>query len=78
MNKTFSTAVAAIVLATSAITTSAMAGPRDHSRFSQQDRYVQNYCSNHRDNSCSDWSRNHNSWDRDALSGMVPRPLSPS
>ncbi len=63
MNKIFSTAVVA-VLATGAIATGAMAGSRDHSRFSQQDRYVQSYCSNNYDDGCSDWSRNHDSWDQ--------------
>ncbi len=62
MNRTFSTAVASLLLATSAITTNAMADPRGHSRFNQQDRFVQSYCSNHRDNSCRDWDRNRNNW----------------
>jgi hypothetical protein len=63
MQKTLSTAAAAILLATSAIATGAAAESRHHSRFDQQDRVVQSYCRDHRDSSCRDWDRNRNNWD---------------
>ncbi len=62
MRNALSITLASLLLATSAIGTGAAAEQR-HSRFEKQDRYVQDYCSNHRDNSCQDWRRNRNSWD---------------
>jgi hypothetical protein len=61
MHKTLSTALAAVLLATSAIATGAAAESR-HSRFDRQDRFVQSYCRDHRDRSCRDWDQNRNSW----------------
>ena len=68
MRKALSITLASLLLATSAIGTTAAADPR-HSRFEQQDRVVQDYCSNHRDNSCRDWNRNRNSWDEAQYQG---------
>ena len=62
MRNALSITLASLLLATSAIGTGAAAEPR-HSRFEKQDLFVQDYCSNHRDNSCHDWRRNRNSWD---------------
>ena len=69
MQKTFSIAIASVLLATSAIGTGAMADSRDHSRFNRQDRVVQGYCSDHYDRSCNDWQRNRNNWDEAEYQG---------
>jgi len=63
MHKTLTSALAAVLLATSAIATGAAAESRHHSGFDRQDRFVQDYCSNHYDRSCRDWDHNRNSWD---------------
>jgi hypothetical protein len=60
MKKIMSATLACVMLATSVVSTGAMAQPR----LNQRDRYVQSYCANHpRDRDCRDWRRDRSRWD---------------
>ena len=63
MKKVIGAALASIVLATSAISTSASAAPRHERQFDRQDRVIQNQCRNNWDNDCRDWNSNRGRWD---------------
>jgi hypothetical protein len=63
MQKSLCAVIASIVLATSAIATTASAEPRRNRRFHDQDRYIQNHCRSSWDNDCRDWDQNRNRWD---------------
>ncbi len=60
MRKALAAAAACVVLAASAISP-ASAANRHHN--GDREQFMQNYCGNHRDSDCRDWSRNHDRWD---------------
>ncbi len=60
MQKALGVAVASILLATTAIGTSASAGPR---LFDRQNNFIENYCGNNWDDDCRDWDHNRDRWD---------------
>ena len=63
MQKTLGVALASILFATSVITTSASAQPRDRALFERQDRVIWNYCRSNWDDDCRDWDHNRHRWD---------------
>jgi hypothetical protein len=64
MRKILSVSLAAALLATSAVATTASAEPRRH--HGDRDRFVSRYCDDHRgDRDCRDYRRNRHSWNDD-------------
>src|SRR5262245_25923905 len=60
MKKAMAAALAASLVASSAIGTGASAAQRDNPK---RDQFIQNYCSRHDDNDCRDWRSNRHRWD---------------
>ena len=63
MRRAISATLASLVIATSAVATTASAEPY---RFQRQDRFIGSYCDSHwRHADCRDWREHRHSWNED-------------
>jgi hypothetical protein len=62
MNKAFGTAMACLAIGASVFASPASA-QRNHERFYNQDRFIENHCGGRWDRDCNDWRDNRGRWD---------------
>jgi len=68
MNKAFGTAVACLAIGASMLASPASA-QRNHQRFYNQDRFIENHCGGRWDRDCNDWRYNRDRWDEGRYHG---------